>query len=234
MRMLKENNVNKKGQMKMREKEMNMSGITNKKSIAAVGIATATVTVMVSAFSVMPAFAMQRSSSGGSSLPAYKSAYKKVIKNHYKADSECGAPRYKLVNIDNDGTPELVVSPHDQILRVYSYKNGKLHKVLDRLVMMDAQLNWLYLPGKNRLCSREVSDYSYEHPEHLRYIDEHFYSMNASHTKLVSKGTRKMIRAGKETLKKRGYRGLTCIQVTDNGDIRTGKTYRQIMKQLSR
>ncbi len=233
MKTFKESRINKKGQMKMREKEMNMSGITNKKSIAAVSIATAAVTVMVSAFSVMPAFAMQRSTSDSSSLPAYKSAYKKVIKNHYKADSEYSTPRYKLVYINNDSTPELVVSPNDQTLRVYSYANGKVHRLIRDIVMMDYSLNWKYIPKQNKLCYRSISLDSYERLDRPQYIDEKFYKINSSGTALVKTG-KKQYKKGKEALKKRGYHGLTCIQLTDNGDIRTGKTYSQIMKQLSR
>ena len=69
-----------------------------------------------------------------SSTSDWKSAYRKVLVDFMTSDERNDESRWDLKDIDNDGTPELLISPnmfHITGVRIYYYENGNAVPIRD-------------------------------------------------------------------------------------------------------
>ena len=65
---------------------------------------------------------------------SYKTEYRKILEDFANSDAYNGLSAWDLYDLDNDGTPELLISVgdyHAASVRIYYYENGAAHPVCD-------------------------------------------------------------------------------------------------------
>lgn len=127
--------------------------------------------------SFMPALAPTASAASKHTITSYQQAVKQYYKQHGKQS------RYRLINLDGQGSKELVCSGPSCTVTLYTKYNGKIHRLMNNFIYGAGGFSgYFYIPGKNR-----ITWFVWNMNEHYEY----FLRVNSTHTKIITLSHRK-------------------------------------------
>ncbi|MFC2662699.1 MAG: hypothetical protein ACFNYI_06050 [Eubacterium sp.] len=125
----------------------------------------------------MPALAPKASAASKKSVTSYQQAVKQYYKKYGKES------RYRLIDLDGQGSKELICDVPGYYVTLYTKTNGKVHRLMNTWSYgAGGNGGYFYRPGKNQL-----GWYVWNDTDH----DEFFMKVNAAHTKIITTGSEK-------------------------------------------